>query len=103
MSGRVETAPSVFSLSFDDQEDPLDFSNILQNTVECRLDDLLASLDLAEGSRLGFESEAERAHDENFLLIRSRYSHRFGRFSGSLGNLDLAEGFGVMERHEALW
>lgn len=67
-----------------------------------RFDDV-AAVEFAEGSRLGFESEAERAHDENFLLIRSRYSHRFGRFSGSLGNLDLAEGFGVMERHEALW
>ena len=32
------------------------------------------------------------ARDENFLLVRSRYRHRFGSFSGSLGGLRLAEG-----------
>ncbi|MET0559892.1 MAG: DUF2804 family protein [Solirubrobacterales bacterium] len=57
----------------------------------------------ADGFRLAFAAESERAHDENFLLIRSRYSHRFGRFSGSLDGIELADGLGVMERHEALW
>jgi hypothetical protein len=57
----------------------------------------------ADGSRLAFAAESERAHDENFLLIRSHYSHRFGRFSGSLDGIELAGGLGVMERHSALW
>ena len=43
------------------------------------------------------------ARNENFLLIRSRYRHRFGTFSGSLDGLALAEGFGVMEEHDAVW
>jgi len=67
-----------------------------------RFDDV-AAVEFADGAELRFEAEAERAHDENFLLIRSRYSHRFGRFAGSLGGVELAEGFGVMERHQALW
>jgi hypothetical protein len=57
----------------------------------------------ADGSRLDFAAESERAHDENFLIVRSRYSHRFGRFSGSLDGIELASGLGVMERHSALW
>jgi len=63
----------------------------------------VAAVCFEDGSRLGFEAEAERAHDENFLLIRSRYSHRFGRFSGALDGIELASGLGVMERHSALW
>ena len=50
-----------------------------------------------------FASESAHARDENFLLLRSRYRHSFGRFSGSLGGLELAEGLGVMERHDAVW
>lgn len=61
------------------------------------------AVEFADGSRLGFATESERAHDENFLLIRSRYSHRFGRFSGALDGIELAAGLGVIERHEALW
>lgn len=53
--------------------------------------------------RLQFATESERAREENFVLIRSSYSHRFGTFSGSLDGIDLAEGYGVMERHAARW
>jgi hypothetical protein len=63
----------------------------------------VAAVHFDDGSRLGFEAESERAHDENLLLIRSRYSHRFGRFSGALDGIELAAGLGVMERHSALW
>jgi hypothetical protein len=55
------------------------------------------------GAILDFEPESAHARDENFLLVRSRYRHRFGRFSGSLDGIDLAEGLGVMEEHDALW
>ncbi len=55
------------------------------------------------GWRLEFAAESERARDENYLLLRSTYRHRFGTFSGSLDGIGLAEGFGVMESHDALW
>ncbi len=57
----------------------------------------------AEGTRLDFAGGAERSRDDNFLLIRSTYRHRFGAFSGSLDGIELAEGRGVMESHSALW
>jgi hypothetical protein len=65
--------------------------------------DDVKAVELADGSRLDFAAESERARNENFLLVRSRYRHRFGTFSGSLGGLRLAEGFGVMEEHHAVW
>ena len=55
------------------------------------------------GAELRFAAEFERARDDNLLIIRSRYRHRFGTFAGSLDGLELAEGFGVMEEHEAVW
>jgi Protein of unknown function (DUF2804) len=60
-------------------------------------------IDLAGDQRLDFVSESAHARDENFLLLRSRYRHRFGTFSGSLGDLELAESLGVMEEHDAVW
>jgi hypothetical protein len=63
----------------------------------------LDAVRFADSSRLTFAGEAERTRDDNFLLIRSTYRHRFGTFSGALDGLDLAEGRGVMESHTALW
>jgi hypothetical protein len=63
----------------------------------------LEGVDLAGSDRLDFSAESKHARDENFLLIRSRYRHRFGSFTGSLGGVELAEGLGVMEEHDALW
>jgi len=65
--------------------------------------DLPDEIHLGEGEALRFSGESEHTHDDDYLLIRSRYRHRFGRFSGSLGGLELAEGLGVMEEHDALW
>ena len=50
-----------------------------------------------------FTPGSERARKDNFLVFRSQYRHLFGDFSGSLDGLELAEGFGVMEQHEAVW
>jgi hypothetical protein len=61
------------------------------------------AIDFAAGPALDFAAESAHARDENFLLVRSRYRHRFGSFSGALDTLPLAEGFGVMERHDAVW
>jgi Protein of unknown function (DUF2804) len=63
----------------------------------------LDGIDQKGGKSLDFASEAEHVRNDNFLLIRSRYRHRFGSFSGGLGGLDLAHGLGVMEEHDAHW
>ncbi len=65
--------------------------------------DGMAAIEFSDGSRLNFASECERARNENLLVVRSRYRHRFGTFSGSLEGLPLAEGLGVMEDHDAHW
>lgn len=46
---------------------------------------------------------AERRRNDNFLLVRSDYTHRFGTFTGSLDGIELASGTGVMEEHRAVW
>lgn len=55
------------------------------------------------GAHLSFTAEAERKRDDNMLVVRSRYRHLFGAFSGSLNGIELADGLGVMEEHDALW
>jgi len=62
-----------------------------------------AGIEFAAGARLSFAEECERARNENLLLVSSRYRHRFCRFHGSLDGLELAEGLGVMEEHDARW
>lgn len=64
----------------------------------------MESIEFADGNRLEFSHESERARVDNFILIRSRYRHRFGTFRGRLeGGIELAEAYGVMETHEARW
>jgi len=65
--------------------------------------DGLDAIRFADDSRLHFSGGAERTRDDNFLLIRSTYRHRFGTFSGRLDGIELSEGRGVMESHTALW
>lgn len=61
------------------------------------------AVELPEGERLEFNSESAFCRDDNYLLFRSRYRHRFGSFTGSVGGFELASGLGVMEEHDALW
>ena len=63
----------------------------------------LEAITQEDGAELAFAAEAERARTDSLIVFRSRYVHRFGTFSGSLGGVELDEGFGVMEEHEALW
>jgi Protein of unknown function (DUF2804) len=64
----------------------------------------LSGVEFSEGGGLSFRAEATRRRDDNLLVIRSRYDQPFGTFSGRLpGGLELAEGYGVMERHDAVW
>ena len=65
---------------------------------------IVCSLRRNEGGSLRFAGEAVRARRDNMLLIRSLYEQPFGTFTGSLpGGIELAEGYGVMERHVAVW
>jgi hypothetical protein len=52
---------------------------------------------------LRFTAEASREHEQNLLLVRSRYRQPFGTFSGQVGGIELAAGYGVMEFHDAWW
>ena len=64
----------------------------------------LASVAFAEGGALEFTAGAVRARRDNLLLFRSDYEQPFGTFRGMLpGGVELAEGYGVMERHVAVW
>jgi hypothetical protein len=65
--------------------------------------DGLEAVRFAKGPALEFTGGAERSRDDNFLLVRSTYRHRFGTFTGALDGIDLVEGRGVMESHDALW
>ena len=57
----------------------------------------------ANGSRLEFAADAERRADESRLVVKYSYRQPFGRFSGSLDGIQLAEGIGVMEHQDAVW
>jgi Protein of unknown function (DUF2804) len=60
--------------------------------------------DLRGVGGLRFTALATRARRENYLLIRSDYEQPFGTFAGELpGAGPLAEGWGVMERHDVSW
>jgi hypothetical protein len=60
--------------------------------------------DLGGVGELRFAAEAERARDENLLVLRSRYRQPFGTFSGALPDGSaLVDGWGVMEDHEVWW
>lgn len=65
--------------------------------------DDLSGIGFEGGERLAFIAEAERRADENLGLIRFEYRQPFGTFSGSLDGVELAEAYGVMEHHDALW
>ena len=60
--------------------------------------------DLGQVDGLRFAAESGLERNQNLGLVRSRYRQPFGTFSGELpGGILLAEGFGVMEEHDAWW
>lgn len=69
-----------------------------------RFSDDLNSVAFAEGGRLEFREEATLRKRVGLFLLRSKYDHAFGVYSGTLpGGIQLGEGFGVRERQDALW
>ena len=62
------------------------------------------SEDLSSVGDLRFKEWSTREDHTNRLLFRSDYRQPFGTFSGILpGGVALAEGYGVMEWHDARW
>lgn len=60
--------------------------------------------DLSAVGELRFEAEAELSRSIHLGVLRSDYRQPLGRFTGRLpGGVELAEGYGVMERHDACW
>ena len=70
-----------------------------------RFGDGLDEVAAQDGSwALRFAAEAVREREDRLGPLRSRYEQPFGTFAGGLpGGVELAEGFGVMERHDAKW
>jgi hypothetical protein len=73
-----------------------------QEAPPCRFDGI-SSVDAGTAVALSFAPESDHARDDNYLVVRSRYRHRFGSFTGSLATRELANGLGVMEEHDARW
>lgn len=64
----------------------------------------LAGVTWPSGERLAFAERARRARADDFKLLASDYVQPFGSFSGTLpGGVQVARGWGVMERHTARW
>lgn len=69
-----------------------------------RFDDDLCRIRSAEGGELRVRPWATLAHRTRLGPLRSDYRQPFGAFRGELpGGVALAEGFGVVERHDAWW
>jgi hypothetical protein len=63
----------------------------------------LSAIVFAEGGELRCRAEATRRRHDRLLIFRSDYEQPFGTFSGALPGAELAEGYGVMERHDVVW
>jgi len=70
------------------------------------MSDDLDRVTTVDGGDLRFSAEMVRRRDDRVLggLISSEYVQPLGTFAGTLpGRLELATGFGVLERHRARW
>jgi Protein of unknown function (DUF2804) len=66
----------------------------------------LSAIEFSEGGRLAFDEwpGAVREDRTNAGILRSDYRQPFGVFEGELPRaIRLAEGYGVMEEHSAIW
>jgi hypothetical protein len=69
-----------------------------------RFSEALDGVAFREGGRLAFDAEAVRERHDRLGPLTSDYVQPFGTATGSLGDgIELAQGFWVMERHEARW
>jgi hypothetical protein len=63
----------------------------------------LRAIALPGGEELRCEIEATRRRRDRLPLFRSDYEQPFGTFTGRLVGVELAEGYGVTERHDVVW
>jgi hypothetical protein len=64
----------------------------------------LRTVAFSDGGGLRFTQEADLRKRVGLFLIKSKYDHAFGSYSGSLpGGIEVREGVGVRERQDALW
>lgn len=64
----------------------------------------LSAIAFDDGASLRFSEWCAHEARTNLLLVRSTYNQPFGTFDGALpGGIQLAEGLGVMESHDAWW
>jgi hypothetical protein len=69
-----------------------------------RFADDLSAIEWPSGARLEFAEEARRARTEDYKIFASDYVQPFGTFRGTMpGGVEVARGWGVMERHRARW
>jgi hypothetical protein len=62
------------------------------------------TVSFAEGGELTFREEAVLRKRVGLFLIKSKYDHAFGVYSGTLpGGIEVREAVGVRERQDALW
>jgi hypothetical protein len=71
--------------------------------VPSQLDPVEFAADLSSVGNLRFSEWSSREDRTNALLLRSSYRQPFGTFSGSIGGVELREGYGVMESHDVHW
>jgi hypothetical protein len=66
--------------------------------------DDLCAVSFEEGAELRFEQEADLRKRVGLFLIKSKYDHSFGSYTGTLpGGIELERAVGVRERQDALW
>jgi Domain of unknown function (DUF2804), C-terminal len=107
-SAGVGTAADGRALAWnlvDGVNDPVrDSERTLWTDGEAReLDPVVFDPELTRVGDLHFNAEAVRERHENLLVIRSRYRQPFGTFAGTIGGIELAAGYGVMEEHDVRW
>src|SRR5439155_23368833 len=57
-----------------------------------------------DGGELTFQPEATLRKRVGLFLIKSKYEHAFGVYSGTLpGGIEVRDAVGVRERQDALW
>ena len=94
--GLNDTLPHIENtIWIDGQPRPIGLVSIAEDLTNVTFDD---------GAIMSFHQEAERATTIDLFIVRSAYRQPFGTFAGTLpGGLELAEGYGVMEDHRAVW
>jgi Protein of unknown function (DUF2804) len=87
-----------------DSERTLWIDGVPRELPPCAFAGDLSAVTWPDGAALRFAEEARRARRDDLRLVVSDYAQPFGTFAGTLpGGVEVARGWGVMERHDVLW